>query len=312
MKNLYLQIITRFVLGLCILFISFEVRSQESESYYIDLKSPEELHRFLSYSGVGKAFLSAHRGGPEDDKPENCIRTFGNTLQHTFAIMEVDPRYTKDSVIILFHDPVLDRTTTGSGLVNDYTYRQIQQFKLKDLHGNPTRDTIPTLAAALNWANGKTILLLDKKDVPIEKRLEIVEQCKAVDHTIIMAYNNEEAKKCYSLNPDVMMQIFMNSVEKVKEFDQTHVPWENVVVFTGHNPPDNPVLIQMLHERGVLCIAGTSRNLDRLYSSGKVTEIEQLKDEYERLIDFGIDIIETDIPVELSKIIPSAIINKNH
>ena len=45
--------------------------------------------------------------------PENCIETFENTLSHMPSFFEIDPQMTRDSVIVLMHDPTIDRTTTG-------------------------------------------------------------------------------------------------------------------------------------------------------------------------------------------------------
>lgn len=50
-------------------------------------------------------------------------------------------------------------------------------------------------------------------------------------------------------------------------------------------------------------MAGTSRNLDRRVLTGAVDDIRLLKDDYRQLWNRGVDIIETDIPVELSRII---------
>lgn len=44
---------------------------------------------------------------------ENCIEGLENVLTQMPAFFEIDPRLTKDSVIVLMHDATLDRTTTG-------------------------------------------------------------------------------------------------------------------------------------------------------------------------------------------------------
>lgn len=274
-----------------------------AQNHHLKFENFEELQQFLSYPGKDKYLISAHRGGPENNFPENCIATFENTLKHTPAILEIDPRYTKDSIIIIHHDATLDRATTGKGKVADFTMDELKRLRLKELKGNPTNHRIPTLNETFRWAKNKAILLLDKKDVPIEKRLEMVEQNNAESYTIIMAYNFEEAKLCYQLNQKIMMQVFINSPEKVNEFDKTGVPWSNVVAFVGHQKPEFDELPGMIHDRGALCVMGTSRNLDLNYSNGDVSGIRTLEKEYRNLLKFGIDIIETDIPVPLSHIL---------
>lgn len=60
------------------------------------------------------------------------------------AFFELDPRLTKDSVIVLMHDTTIDRTTAGKGKLAEYTWEELQSFRLKDSEGNPTPYKIPT------------------------------------------------------------------------------------------------------------------------------------------------------------------------
>ncbi|MDP3467947.1 MAG: glycerophosphodiester phosphodiesterase family protein [Daejeonella sp.] len=64
---------------------------------------------------------------------------------------------TRDSLVVLMHDATLDRTTNGSRKVSDYTYKELQQFRLKDPEGNVTADRIPLLTDVIRWSKGKTI-----------------------------------------------------------------------------------------------------------------------------------------------------------
>ena len=98
--------------------------------------------------------------------PENCIATFEHTLRHAFAILEIDPRYTKGGDIVLMHDASLERTTTGTGLVNEHTLKELLTLRLKDSRGMETPYRLSTLEEAIAWAQGKTILVIDQKDVP--------------------------------------------------------------------------------------------------------------------------------------------------
>lgn len=276
--------------------------SGKDRNHYMDARTAKGLQELFHYNGSSLPFLSSHRGGPEKNRPENCIATFENTLKHTYSIMEIDPRYTKDSMMIVHHDPTLNRTTTGSGRVIDFTLEELKKFRLKDIQGNATEYMIPTFEEMLKWAKGKTIFVLDNKGVPIEARVKMVEKHKAEAYCIVMAYTFEEAKICYRMNKDIMMQIFVPTPEKFKEFENTGVPWANVVAFVGHKKPSDMAVVKMIHDKGARCIMGTSRNLDREFIENKVTGIEVLKDGYDALLKDGIDILETDIPVPVSKI----------
>jgi glycerophosphoryl diester phosphodiesterase len=306
--HLWIFILTSIQLSL---FSGFNASCQNREgNYFIDAKTPKGLREMFRYTGDSVSFLSCHRGGPERQLPENCTATFNNTLKHTYALLEIDPRYTKDSIIIVHHDRDLPRTTNGKGKVSDFTYNELKDLRLKDLEGKVTEYKIQTLPEMLEWAKGKAVLVLDRKDVPIETRIKMVEDYNAEACAIVMAYTFEEAQLGYRLNKNILMQVFINSPEKVEEFDKTGVPWENIVAFVGHSMPDDPAVFHLIHQKGSLCIVGTSRNLDRdLLSEGNN---EDLKEKYLEIFRAGADILETDTPVPLSKLIKNRLSSETY
>src|SRR5690554_341347 len=93
--------------------------NQEDDPFWLAFDTPAELHRFFRYE-EGKHIVSGHRGTMELGLPENSIASMEKVLEHTPAFFEIDPRLTKDSVVILMHDATLDRTTNGTGKVSDY------------------------------------------------------------------------------------------------------------------------------------------------------------------------------------------------
>src|SRR5207249_607301 len=155
--------------------------------------------------------------------PENCIATFEHTLQHTFAMLEIDPRYAQDGAIVVHHDPSLERITTGKGLVVDHTLAELKQLRLKDIAGNVTEHQIPTLDEVLAWARGKAILMLDQKDVPIAARVKKIEEHKAEAYAMLIAYTFKDVQACYAANPNIMMEVMIPSREKMAEFDKLGV-----------------------------------------------------------------------------------------
>lgn len=272
----------------------------------IDAKTPQGLMELLTYTGEPLPLVSGHRGGAAVGFPENCIATFEHTLQKTYALLEVDPRYTKDGQIVIHHDPSLERTTTGKGKLVDHTLAELKQLKLKDLAGNVTDYQIPTLDEALDWARGKAVLVLDQKDVPVAARVKKVEEHKAEAHAIMIVYSFAEAKACYALNPNIMMEVMIPNQAKVAEFDKLGIPWKNVIPFVGHVPPEDPGLYEAIHAKGACCLIGTSRNLDKKVSSGQVADIKQLEPDYQAFQKRGADLFETDIPAQLGPLVSAA------
>lgn len=264
----------------------------------INPKTPEGLQKLFKYTGKSLRLVSAHRGGVRKGFPENCIATFENTLRHTAAIMEIDPRYTKDGAIVLHHDRTLERTTNGKGVVSEFTLGELKKLKLKDAYGNLTEHSMPTLDEALEWSRGKTILVLDDKGVSMKERVRKIEMHNAEAYAMVMAYNYKDAKLCYKLNKRIMMEVFIKNRKEFEVFDKTGVPWSNVVVFVGHSVPEDSELCGMIHAKGALCMASTSRDIERKFINKEITSLKSLKKDYRALSGQGVDIIETDIPIE--------------
>ncbi len=92
----------------------------------------------------------AHRGGA-GLAPENTLASFRNGLALNSDFLEMDAHLTKDGVVVIIHDPTLDRTTDGKGRITDFTLAQLQSLNAAAAYANGTteRQAIPTLAQVL-------------------------------------------------------------------------------------------------------------------------------------------------------------------
>lgn len=115
------------------LFVVISVAFQASaKHHYIVLKNAKELQQFLNRKTLPYSPLSARWGDPMPNFPENAIETFENATAYKLVIIEFDAALSKDSALVVTHDDKLDRTCTGTGLVANHTFSQLQKFYLKD------------------------------------------------------------------------------------------------------------------------------------------------------------------------------------
>jgi glycerophosphoryl diester phosphodiesterase len=274
-----------------------------SDLFLLDAQTPQGLRELFKPTADPLPILSAHRGGAGAGLPENCLATFEATLRHTWSMLEIDLRTSKDGTIVLMHDPTLDRTTNGTGPVKDRTLAELRQLRLKDRQGNLTDHRIPTLDEAMKWAKGKTILVLDKKEVPVEEVVRVITEHQAEAYAMMMAYSIKDVTDCHGLNRDIMMEAMLGAKERFEEFDRSGVPWGNIIAFVGHTQNPDADLCRRIREKGASCMAGTSRNIDRQFLSGRVTAMESLRSEYRSVLDRGVTVIETDIPREVGPLL---------
>lgn len=266
-----------------------------------DGDEPPALHEFLRYRSRPPV-LSAHRGGSQPGFPENCIATFEHSLRHTCTMLEVDPRLTRDGMIVLHHDVTLDRTTSGTGRLGEQSWNQLGQLTLSDSAGQPTDYHIPTLDAAIEWAREKTVLVLDQKDVPLEQRIAAISENRAEGFVMLIIGSVQDAIAVHRSNPQIAMEIMVPDMRRVRAIDDAGVPWDRLIAFVGHQWPTDRNLIEAIHQRGACCMAGTSRHLDKQLATRGPADPE-LRQRYRDLVDFGIDMIETDLPIQVSQVL---------
>ena len=86
--------------------------------------------------------IVAHRGG-RDEFPQNTLEAFYNAYSiDENVIMETDVNITKDGVLILLHNELLDATTNVTGLASDWNYTDLISERVDFGYDNPTEDTV--------------------------------------------------------------------------------------------------------------------------------------------------------------------------
>ena len=261
--------------------------TQAQEKHYVSFETTGELQEYLRWTPKKKTIISSHRGGPMPGFPENCIETFENSLIYAPCLIECDVVRTKDSVLVMMHDRTLDRTTTGSGLVGDYTLEELKTLLLKDNQGNETPYQIPTLAEVLDWARGKALIELDiKRPVTPEEIVRIIREKRAENYTVVITYNLPATMQYHQLNPKLMISASAKGVEGFRRLLESDVDLKCLIAFVGVYEPSREVY-DLLHENGIRAILGTMGNLDRK-AKKRGSKV------YKRLIENGADILATD------------------
>ncbi len=72
-----------------------------------------------------KPLVIAHQGG-DGLWPSNTMFAFRNAVNLGVDVLEMDVHSTSDGVIVVIHDATVDRTTNGSGRVQEFTFAELQ------------------------------------------------------------------------------------------------------------------------------------------------------------------------------------------
>ncbi len=144
-------------------------------------------------------------------------------------------------------------------------------------------------------------MVLDAKEVPVETRVKKIVDNKAEANAIVIVYSYEEAKKCYAINQNILMELMVPNRKKFEELDATGIPWKNIIAFVTHTSPENSEIFQLIHDKGSMCIVGSSRTVDKAYTRGEIKAYDDLMKKYRAIIHSGGDVIEADLAIDAGR-----------
>lgn len=105
--------------------------------------------------------IIAHRGY-SGKYPELTRIAFEEALKLPIVGIECDVQLTKDEQIVVFHDPVLDRTSDHTGRVADHTYAELQKVNVGTAEQPQQIMLLDELLELLNQYPGKELFLETK------------------------------------------------------------------------------------------------------------------------------------------------------
>lgn len=218
----------------------------------------ETIKEALENTGSDVQFLAAAHRGQWRTAPENSLAAIDGSIEDGAEIVELDVRVTQDDVPVLMHDETVDRTTDGSGRVEDLTLQQVKQLRLKDgLGGDDAEITdaqVPTLAEAMEVLRGRAMINLDKGWPFREQILQVLEETDTVDHGIFKGSPTvDEAEDFMAANPDIyyMHIVGDDDAGQAFAFDEEHQPVAVEVTFDSVDDPQaQPEYLERLEQQG--------------------------------------------------------------
>lgn len=140
--------------------------------------------------------IFAHRGF-SSEYPENTLLAFKKAYEVGAHGIELDVRLTKDQEVVVIHDSSVDRTTNGSGAVNELTLAEIQKLDAGSWKGIAfENEPVPTLQTVLDVMGGKLTVNIEMKhekdherDVLVHRVLELIHVSGFQDNVILSAFD---------------------------------------------------------------------------------------------------------------------------
>ena len=157
--------------------------------------------------------IIAHRGGARIAN-ENTLSSFQQAIEMGVDMVELDVHMTKDNYVVICHDMTIDRTTNGTGKIENMTLEQFKQAAVVDhVSKLPTSESMPTLREALELMKGRTKILLEIKRrhknqyAGLEQQIiDMIHEMDMVDQVVIQSFDDQALFTVHQLDPSIRIE----------------------------------------------------------------------------------------------------------
>jgi glycerophosphoryl diester phosphodiesterase len=174
--------------------------------------------------------IVSHRGVMDVNSPENSLTEMEKAFQKGIRFFEIDVRENAEGQLYLLHDERLDRTTTGRGLLLNFSKESLEGIYIKE-----TQEQIPTFSAALEWAKKRGVwLMLDVKTASLQKVLEVVQKEEMEQQILLLTFTNERTEEAFSLAGDFLVSVLIPDEQSLTYY-RTRFEKERLVAYIPKN-----------------------------------------------------------------------------
>ncbi|MBP5159670.1 MAG: glycerophosphodiester phosphodiesterase [Lachnospiraceae bacterium] len=212
----------------------------------------------------------AHRGLHTADKktPENSLAAFSAAAEAGYGI-EMDIQFTKDKQIVVFHDDTLDRVCGVPGRVDNYTYEELEGFRLEG-----TQEKIPLFTDFLSLVDGRVPLLIELKHgkdntLLCERAMEVLRDykgdfCIESFNPFIVGWFKKHEPRILRGQLSAPKKEFVGTVPAWQGFMLSHL-LTNVIArphFVAYNKEKHSILAKLCDKLGAMRFVWTVRGED--------------------------------------------------
>jgi glycerophosphoryl diester phosphodiesterase len=218
----------------------------------------------------------AHRGGAAL-RPENTIAAFDHGLACGADGLEFDVHLSRDGVIVIHHDPTLDRTTRGRGRVADHTAAELEAFD------------VPSLADVLGrYPDIPLIVELKLDSNELARRVvDLLRAAGAVERTALGCFYYQPLKTAREYEP--LLKTGASREETRWALYRSWVGWPlGTTAYHELQVPERSGLTKIVSPRFI-------RHAHKWHLPVKVWTVND-PDDMRRLVAWGVDALITDRP----------------
>ena len=247
----------------------------------------------------------AHRGGRRL-WPENTLYAYQKAAELNVDLIEMDLHSTQDGVLVMMHDDTVDRTTNGTGAIQDFTLSELKQldagYQWTDDQGAsyPYRGqgvVVPTMAEVFTALPNARLNIEIKQVEPsiVQPFCELIREYGMVERVLIASFDQGTIDHFRQVCPEVATTAGEDEVRVLYGMSYVYLGNLYSPASQAAQVPEYSGSIHVLIPLFVRAAQG--RNLD--VHVWTVNELEDMQ----RMLDLGVDGIITDYPDRLLELL---------
>ncbi len=201
------------------------------------------MYHYNKLMDGSKIVLAGHRGDRKNF-PENTMPAFKAAVEMGLGGIETDVRMTKDGVLVLIHDRSVERTTTGTGFVDEMTLDEILALDAGSKKDPKFKGIkIPTVEEFLQYVSKTDILinwelkeyvndLGERAFTCIDKLVALIKKYGMVERSMINSFSELDLEYVNDNYPEFVVHGYLN-YSKTHPFDFSKKPLESFSDWTA-------------------------------------------------------------------------------
>ncbi len=152
--------------------------------------------------------VTAHRGASHV-APENTLSAMAAAVEAGAEFAELDVRLTHDGQVVLMHDRTVDRTTSGTGDLWDFSLSELRALEAGSWFGEEfDGEPIPTLREVIRFARGQLKLNIEIKISREEPAIaaavvDIIRSEECGDNCMVTSFSQETVEEVKRIAPEI-------------------------------------------------------------------------------------------------------------
>jgi len=227
--------IVALLLVLSLLLVAALMPDARSKPYYEDIQHP---------------LVIAHQGG-DGLWPGDTLYAFEKAVEIGADILEMDAHITRDGTIVLMHDEEVDRTTEGTGLIENMSLDELKQLDAAYQWSNDGGKTfpyrgqgiqVPTLEELFQrFPEMRYVIEIKLAQNPIDQPLcDLIRKHKMQDKVMVASFHDEAMQNFREACPEIATSASRTEVRNFVLLGKVFLSGLVVPKYQSIQPPYDP------------------------------------------------------------------------